>query len=187
MLYKTKKTKPSHPPTLVFRATRKGYPISSILTVSFDIDPMKNQSIDMSRKPVGRFLWWWKRLEWVKSFLANVPILYPLKTPENLWLSDVFRGYKMGTLAGNGLCTWKTCKTSHACIYLLKVNLTAMCKICSKVITIKTTERRPLMSILLVFRLLTLNRQIAARSELLNGKGLEIMKTSRKNEFHPNI
>ena len=33
-------------------------------------------------------------------FLVNVPILYPLKTPENLW---VFRGYKMGTLARNGL------------------------------------------------------------------------------------
>ena len=26
-------------------------------------------------------------------FLANVPILYPLKTQENLWFSDVFRGY----------------------------------------------------------------------------------------------
>ena len=35
-------------------------------------------------------------------FLANVPILYPLKTPENLWFSSVFRGYKMGTLARNG-------------------------------------------------------------------------------------
>ena len=35
--------------------------------------------------------------------LANVPILYPLKTPENLDFSGVFRGYKMGTLARNGL------------------------------------------------------------------------------------
>ena len=30
---------------------------------------------------------------------ANVPILYPLKTPENLKFSGVFRGYKMGALA----------------------------------------------------------------------------------------
>ena len=36
-------------------------------------------------------------------FLVNVPILYPLKTPENLWFSGVFRGYKMGTLERNGL------------------------------------------------------------------------------------
>ena len=36
-------------------------------------------------------------------YLASVPILYPLKTPENLWFSGVFRGYKMGTLARNGL------------------------------------------------------------------------------------
>ena len=46
-------------------------------------------------------------------FLANVPILYPLKTPENQRFSGVFRGYKMGTLARNGLMqgkknwTWK--------------------------------------------------------------------------------
>ena len=39
----------------------------------------------------------------INPFLANVPILYPLKTPENLWFSGVFMGHKMGTLAGNGL------------------------------------------------------------------------------------
>ena len=39
----------------------------------------------------------------INPFLANVPILYPLKTPENLWLFGVFRGYKMGTLARNRL------------------------------------------------------------------------------------
>ena len=27
---------------------------------------------------------------WIKTFLANVSILYPLKTSGNLWLSDVF-------------------------------------------------------------------------------------------------
>ena len=39
----------------------------------------------------------------LKPFLANVLILYPLKTPENRWFFGVFRGYKMGTLARNGL------------------------------------------------------------------------------------
>ena len=35
----------------------------------------------------------------VDPFLANVPILNPLKTPENLWLSGVFMGFKMEILA----------------------------------------------------------------------------------------
>ena len=44
----------------------------------------------------------------INPFLANVPILYPppppsLKTPENQRFSGAFKGYKMGTLARNGL------------------------------------------------------------------------------------
>ena len=38
----------------------------------------------------------------INPFLANVPILYPLKTPENQRFPDVW-GYKMGTLARNRL------------------------------------------------------------------------------------
>ena len=44
----------------------------------------------------------WKILL-INPFQANVPILYPLKTPENQRLSGVFRGYKIETLARNGL------------------------------------------------------------------------------------
>ena len=47
------------------------------------------------------------------QFLANVPILYPLKTPENQRFSYVFRGSKIGALARNGsihyfyfICIW---------------------------------------------------------------------------------
>ena len=36
-------------------------------------------------------------------FQANVPCLYTLKTSQNLWFSDVFRGYGNGALAWNGL------------------------------------------------------------------------------------
>ena len=36
-------------------------------------------------------------------FATNVPLLYPLKTSENLWFSDVFGGCKIGALAENGL------------------------------------------------------------------------------------
>ena len=32
------------------------------------------------------------------SFLANVPIFYSLKTPENQRFSGVFKEYEMGTL-----------------------------------------------------------------------------------------
>ena len=39
----------------------------------------------------------------LNPFLANVPILYPLKTPENQRFFGVFRRYKMGTPAGNKL------------------------------------------------------------------------------------
>ena len=30
---------------------------------------------------------------YINPFQANTPFLYPLKTSENLWFSDVFRGY----------------------------------------------------------------------------------------------
>ena len=40
----------------------------------------------------------------INPFLANVPILYPLKIPENQRHSGLFRGCKMGTLAKNGSC-----------------------------------------------------------------------------------
>ena len=44
----------------------------------------------------------------LKTYLANIPIFYPLKTPRNLWF---FRGFfffegggdKMGIFPGNGL------------------------------------------------------------------------------------
>ena len=39
----------------------------------------------------------------IDTFLANVPILYHLKPPGNENNSGVFMGYKMGTVARNGL------------------------------------------------------------------------------------
>ena len=49
----------------------------------------------------------------VNPFPAKIPILHPLKTPENQRFSGVFRGYKMGTLAGNGLK--KNMRENYAC------------------------------------------------------------------------
>ena len=36
-------------------------------------------------------------------FSTNVPLLYPLETSEKRTFSDVFRGYRSGTLVENGL------------------------------------------------------------------------------------
>ena len=55
----------------------------------------------------------------INPFLANVPILYPLKTSETLWFSGVFRGYKMGTLAGNGLKGCSFTETKGPCKYFV--------------------------------------------------------------------
>ena len=44
-------------------------------------------------------------VENINPFSTNVPLLHPLKTSENLWFSDVFSGYKIGTLVENGLNT----------------------------------------------------------------------------------
>ena len=52
-------------------------------------------------------------------FQARVPILYPLKTPENLSFSGVFRGYKMEALVRNELI--KSIKTLTE-IYILYVH-----------------------------------------------------------------
>ena len=49
----------------------------------------------------------------INTYLDNVPILDPLKTPEKLWFSGVFREYKMGTLAKNGISS-KTFSTIPA-------------------------------------------------------------------------
>ena len=55
----------------------------------------------LNLKNLGIF---WKHLQnTFNPFQANVPFLYPLKTSENLWFSEVFRGYRKGTLAWNGL------------------------------------------------------------------------------------
>ena len=42
-------------------------------------------------------------LAYTDPFLAKVPILYPLETPENQKASSVSRGYKMGIMARKGL------------------------------------------------------------------------------------
>ena len=43
------------------------------------------------------------QMDKINPFPADNPILYPLKTPESPWFSGVFKGYKMGALAKNGL------------------------------------------------------------------------------------
>ena len=48
----------------------------------------------------------WFLYDWnigLNPFSTNAPLLNPLNTPENRRFSDVFRGYRNGTLVDNGL------------------------------------------------------------------------------------
>ena len=47
------------------------------------------------------------RLILLNPFSTNVPLIHPLKISENFRFSDVFRGYRNGTLVENGLNTLK--------------------------------------------------------------------------------
>ena len=60
-----------------------------------------------------------KNHSFFSPFQSRVPILYPLKTPENLSFSGVFRGYKMEALVRNDLI--KSIKTLTE-IYILYVH-----------------------------------------------------------------
>ena len=64
------------------------------------IFPQLQEAIRMKRLPILELQ---LVTYWLNPFLANVPISQPLKTPENLWFSGIFRVYKMGTLSRNGL------------------------------------------------------------------------------------
>ena len=52
--------------------------------------------------------------EILTHFQPIVPLLYPLKTSEKLGYSDVFWGYKSGTLVENGLMEQIR---NYACLY----------------------------------------------------------------------
>ena len=55
----------------------------------------------------------------INPYLAHVAILSPLKTVQNLWFSEVFKGYKLGPLARNGLMT----VIKAICLMNFKANL----------------------------------------------------------------
>ena len=56
-----------------------------------------------------RYSWWV-----INPLLANIPILYPLKTSENRRLFGLFKWYKMRTLVINGSSTTKNIEVSDA-------------------------------------------------------------------------
>ena len=64
--------------------------------------------LKLYKNPSNRLLWVvlnGKSLHefFISPFQANLPLLYPLKTSENLRFSDFFRGYRKETLTWNGL------------------------------------------------------------------------------------
>ena len=66
---------------------------------SFSLINFQLTRLNKKEKQDIRIINVFKRSYFIKSFLTNVLILYPLKTPQNQRFSGVFRGYKIGTLA----------------------------------------------------------------------------------------
>ena len=58
--------------------------------------------------------------ERINQFSTNAPLLYPPKTSENRRFSDVFRGYRSGTLVENGLIG--RVRTSQKCNQTLQIS-----------------------------------------------------------------
>ena len=56
----------------------------------------------------------------VIPFYATGLFLYPLKTSKNLWLSDVFRGYRKRPVAWNGLVELGLCTLTDSINCFLK-------------------------------------------------------------------
>ena len=56
----------------------------------------------------------WKRIGRRLLTQIKVPFVYPLKTLENYWFYDVFRGYRNGILAWNGLINLRIIQTEAA-------------------------------------------------------------------------
>ena len=55
------------------------------------------------------------------SFSADVSLLYLLKTSENRRFSDIFRGYRSGTLVGNGLSTLNGVSSHMAILFFFGI------------------------------------------------------------------
>ena len=53
----------------------------------------------------------------INPFHVSGLFLYPLKTSENLWFSDVFKDYRKRPDAWNGLIIKKFSKEKHFCIW----------------------------------------------------------------------
>ena len=88
----------------------------------------------------------WRQLLFLTHFMPLVFFLYPLKTSENLWLSDVFRGYRKRPVAWNGLILlfftykYKTLtRSGPPDVFLVK----GVLRICSKI-----TEEHPCRSVI---------------------------------------
>ena len=88
--------------SVVFNRNILAYRKKTIFSIIFETTPLYPTLDYIKGSYVQFFLF---VLNMFNPFLIHLPILYLLKTAENLWFSAVFRGYKMGTFARNGLCS----------------------------------------------------------------------------------
>ena len=82
-------------------------------------------------------------------FHANLPVIYPLEKSENLWFSDIFRGYRNRKSVWSGLRLkfWQyltNCVKMYwrASIYLFQIIVDALCDLVSFV-QFKRREKHP--------------------------------------------
>ena len=54
-----------------------------------------------------------RQYTFINPFHATGLFWYPLKTSENLWFSDVFRGYQKRSVVWNGLTEWFPCQNCY--------------------------------------------------------------------------
>ena len=80
---------------------RLGFRCASVSQFRLMLLSDRNQSVDLRCKSIDLFLY--DRSIGLYPVGSSVTFLYPLKTSENLWFSDVFRGYGNMTLGLNGL------------------------------------------------------------------------------------
>ena len=71
----------------------------------------------------AKWIIYWRAIKslFINSFHATGLFLYPLKATENLWFSDVFRGYREGLVVWNGLTNWQS-ESKHVEMHIRERN-----------------------------------------------------------------
>ena len=78
----------------------------------------------------------------INPFSTSAPLLHPLKTSENRRFSDVFRGYRSGTLVENGLTITLIMDIVCVCVclYSSTVKASSVCKMSDTCLRVRIND-----------------------------------------------